>query len=143
MIPLSLAEVAKVTGAVPDLVAEPGAVADRVVIDSRQAGPGALFAALPGQNVDGHDFAGSAVAPFRLRDIVGRVLYFRGRIGDRHRKARSLHERQIRQVIANVSHFVFPHVRAAHALSKGIHFFRLPLKQIVGGDFVSPLRHRH
>jgi UDP-N-acetylmuramoyl-tripeptide--D-alanyl-D-alanine ligase len=62
VIPLSLADVAKVTGAVPDLAADPGAVADSVVIDSRKAGPGALFAALPGQNVDGHDFAAAAMA---------------------------------------------------------------------------------
>ncbi len=32
------------------------------MIDSRKAGPGALFAALPGERVDGHDFAGAAVA---------------------------------------------------------------------------------
>ena len=40
--------------------ARPGA--DPVVIDSRAAGPGALFAALPGERVDGHDFAAAAVA---------------------------------------------------------------------------------
>jgi UDP-N-acetylmuramoyl-tripeptide--D-alanyl-D-alanine ligase len=33
-----------------------------VVIDSRLAEPGALFAALPGERVDGHDFAAAAVA---------------------------------------------------------------------------------
>ena len=32
-----------------------------MVIDSRQAAPGALFAALPGEQVDGHDFAAAAV----------------------------------------------------------------------------------
>jgi len=32
------------------------------VIDSRQAVPGALFAALPGERVDGHDYAAAAVA---------------------------------------------------------------------------------
>jgi UDP-N-acetylmuramoyl-tripeptide--D-alanyl-D-alanine ligase len=62
VIPLSLADVAKVTGAEPDLVTDPGALARSVVIDSRQAGPGALFAALPGERVDGHDFASAAVA---------------------------------------------------------------------------------
>jgi len=62
MIPLSLAEVAKITGAEPSLVTDPGALARSVVIDSRQAGPGALFAALPGERVDGHDFAAAAVA---------------------------------------------------------------------------------
>ncbi|SDU22283.1 UDP-N-acetylmuramoyl-tripeptide--D-alanyl-D-alanine ligase [Halopseudomonas salegens] len=33
---------------------------DRVVIDSRQAGPGCLFVALPGERVDGHDFLAQA-----------------------------------------------------------------------------------
>ena len=33
-----------------------------VTHDSRQAGPGVLFACRPGQRVDGHDFAGQAVA---------------------------------------------------------------------------------
>ncbi len=62
MIPLPLADIAKITGAVPDLIDDPGTLADSVVIDSRKAGPGALFAALPGVRVDGHDFAGAAVA---------------------------------------------------------------------------------
>jgi UDP-N-acetylmuramoyl-tripeptide--D-alanyl-D-alanine ligase len=62
MIPLSLADIAKITGAVPDLIGDPGTLAGSVVIDSRKAGPGALFAALPGERVDGHDFAGAAMA---------------------------------------------------------------------------------
>lgn len=33
-----------------------------VVIDARQATPGSLFIAIPGERVDGHDFAGQAVA---------------------------------------------------------------------------------
>ena len=35
MIPLSLADIAKITGAVPDLVTEPGTLAGSVVIESR------------------------------------------------------------------------------------------------------------
>src|SRR5262249_17976967 len=35
--------------------------ADSVVIDSRKAGPGSLFAALPGEHVDGHDYAAAAI----------------------------------------------------------------------------------
>ena len=62
MIPLSLAAIAQLTGALPHLVADPGVTAGSVVIDSRAAGPGALFAALPGQRVDGIDFAPAAVA---------------------------------------------------------------------------------
>ena len=42
---------------------DPGAiVTGPVVIDSRQAVPGSLFAALPGERADGHDFAAAAVA---------------------------------------------------------------------------------
>jgi UDP-N-acetylmuramoyl-tripeptide--D-alanyl-D-alanine ligase len=74
VIPLSLADVAKVTGAVPDLAADPGAVADSVVIDSRKAGPGALFAALPGQNVDGHDFAAAAMAAGAVAVLASRPV---------------------------------------------------------------------
>lgn len=63
MIQLSLAAVAEITGARLDLVADPAAVvANSVVIDSRAAVPGSLFAALPGERVDGHDFAPAAVA---------------------------------------------------------------------------------
>ena len=62
MIPLSLAAIAEITGARPHLVTDPAGVVDTVVIDSRAAGPGALFAALPGQRVDGLDFAPGAVA---------------------------------------------------------------------------------
>jgi UDP-N-acetylmuramoyl-tripeptide--D-alanyl-D-alanine ligase len=63
VIPLSIAEIAQITGAVLDGVPDPAAViSGPVVIDSRQAEPGALFAALPGERVDGHDFAASAMA---------------------------------------------------------------------------------
>ncbi len=63
MIPLSVGQIAEITGAVRDLVADPAAmVTGPVVIDSRQAEPGSLFAALPGLRADGHDFAPQAVA---------------------------------------------------------------------------------
>jgi UDP-N-acetylmuramoyl-tripeptide--D-alanyl-D-alanine ligase len=61
MIPLTLAQVAAITGG--QLRGEPGAVVTGdVVIDSRRAGPGGLFAAVAGERADGHDFAGAAVA---------------------------------------------------------------------------------
>jgi UDP-N-acetylmuramoyl-tripeptide--D-alanyl-D-alanine ligase len=45
------------------LVGDPEAlIGPDVVIDSRQASPGGLFVALPGERVDGHDFAAPAVA---------------------------------------------------------------------------------
>jgi UDP-N-acetylmuramoyl-tripeptide--D-alanyl-D-alanine ligase len=66
MIALSAAEIATLTGGTLRPSAghpEAGAavVTGPVVIDSRQAAPGALFAALPGEHVDGHDFAAAAV----------------------------------------------------------------------------------
>ncbi|RFU38639.1 UDP-N-acetylmuramoyl-tripeptide--D-alanyl-D-alanine ligase, partial [Actinomadura logoneensis] len=63
MIPLPLSRIAELTrGAVTGLPPdgpEP-VVRGPVVIDSREAGPGALFAALPGERADGHDFAPAA-----------------------------------------------------------------------------------
>jgi UDP-N-acetylmuramoyl-tripeptide--D-alanyl-D-alanine ligase len=61
VIPLSLAQVAQITGG--QLAGPPDAlVTGDVVIDSRRAGPGGLFAALAGERSDGHDFAAAAVA---------------------------------------------------------------------------------
>ena len=62
MIPLSLAQIARVTGGQlchgdPDAV-----VSGEVVIDSRRVGPGGLFATVAGERSDGHDFAAAAVA---------------------------------------------------------------------------------
>ncbi len=68
MIPLSLGAIAQLTGAqltgaAPGREPDPGTmVTGPVIIDSRAAAPGALFAALPGTRADGHDFAAQAVA---------------------------------------------------------------------------------
>jgi UDP-N-acetylmuramoyl-tripeptide--D-alanyl-D-alanine ligase len=63
VIPLSVRQIAEITGATADRVADPAAlVTGPVIIDSRQAVPGSLFAALPGDRADGHDFAPAAVA---------------------------------------------------------------------------------
>ena len=63
MIPLSVGRIAEITGAVLHGRADPDAiVTGPVVIDSRQAASGTLFAALPGERADGHDFAAGAVA---------------------------------------------------------------------------------
>jgi UDP-N-acetylmuramoyl-tripeptide--D-alanyl-D-alanine ligase len=60
MIELTAADVAEATGG--RLHADPAArVAGPVVVDSRQVSPGALFVALAGERVDGHDFARGAV----------------------------------------------------------------------------------
>ncbi|MCX4471007.1 UDP-N-acetylmuramoyl-tripeptide--D-alanyl-D-alanine ligase [Micromonospora sp. NBC_01655] len=62
MIPLTLAEVAGAVGG-RLLAADPAArVTGPVEFDSRKAGPGALFVAFPGEQVDGHDYAVAAVA---------------------------------------------------------------------------------
>ena len=61
MIPLTLAQIAGITGG--RLRGDPAAVVTgEVVIDSRRAAPGGLFAAVAGERADGHDFASAAVA---------------------------------------------------------------------------------
>jgi len=61
VIPLALAQIARITGG--QLAGDPQAlVTGEVVIDSRRAGPGGLFAAIAGERSDGHDFAAGAVA---------------------------------------------------------------------------------
>jgi len=62
LIPLSLARIAEITRGRLDGAAPETVVRGPVVIDSRQAGPGTLFAALRGERSDGHDFAAQAVA---------------------------------------------------------------------------------
>ncbi|MBV9794234.1 MAG: UDP-N-acetylmuramoyl-tripeptide--D-alanyl-D-alanine ligase [Actinobacteria bacterium] len=63
MIPLSLDEIARATGARLDGGADPAAVVTGpVVIDSRRVSPGGLFAAVEGERVDGHDYAATARA---------------------------------------------------------------------------------
>lgn len=62
MIPLTLGEVAAATGGELTDAADPQAVVSGpVVVDSRLAVPGALFVALAGERVDGHDFAAAAL----------------------------------------------------------------------------------
>jgi UDP-N-acetylmuramoyl-tripeptide--D-alanyl-D-alanine ligase len=75
VIPLSVADVAAATGArlmqVPDaetLVTGP------VVIDSREASPGSLFAALPGTRTDGHAFAAAALAAGAVAVLAARPV---------------------------------------------------------------------
>ncbi|MFD3439989.1 UDP-N-acetylmuramoyl-tripeptide--D-alanyl-D-alanine ligase [Streptomyces sp. NPDC058685] len=62
MIALSLAEIAEIVGGQPHDIPDPAVrITGPVVIDSRQVGPGALFAAFAGERVDGHDYAERAV----------------------------------------------------------------------------------
>jgi UDP-N-acetylmuramoyl-tripeptide--D-alanyl-D-alanine ligase len=63
LIPLSVAQLAEITGAAQDLVTDDRAlVTGPVVCDSREAQPGSLFVALAGEQADGHDYAAAAVA---------------------------------------------------------------------------------
>jgi UDP-N-acetylmuramoyl-tripeptide--D-alanyl-D-alanine ligase len=62
MIALRLAEIAAACGGVIHDGAGDRVVDGPVVVDSRLVTPGALFVAVPGERVDGHDFAAAAVA---------------------------------------------------------------------------------
>jgi UDP-N-acetylmuramoyl-tripeptide--D-alanyl-D-alanine ligase len=74
VIPLTLAAIAEITGASLGPFTGPAALVRSVVIDSRQAGPGALFAALPGERVDGHDFAVAAVEKGAVAVLASRPV---------------------------------------------------------------------
>jgi UDP-N-acetylmuramoyl-tripeptide--D-alanyl-D-alanine ligase len=75
VIELTLAEVAAVTGGrLIDGAPPQAVVSGPVVADSRQAGPGCLFAALAGERVDGHDYAASAAAAGAVAALVARPV---------------------------------------------------------------------
>jgi UDP-N-acetylmuramoyl-tripeptide--D-alanyl-D-alanine ligase len=60
---MSLARIAEVADGRLHRVPDPDAVvAGPVIVDSRRAGPGCLFAAFVGERADGHDFVADAVA---------------------------------------------------------------------------------
>ncbi|WP_069387775.1 UDP-N-acetylmuramoyl-tripeptide--D-alanyl-D-alanine ligase [Cellulosimicrobium cellulans] len=73
MIQLTAAEVAAATGG--RLSADPEVRVDGpVVVDSRRVVPGALFVALPGERVDGHDYAATAVGAGATLVLAAREL---------------------------------------------------------------------
>jgi UDP-N-acetylmuramoyl-tripeptide--D-alanyl-D-alanine ligase len=75
VIPLSLAEIASITGARLDRAPDPGLlVTGPVVIDSRETAAGGLFVALPGERVDGHDFAAAAIAAGAVAVLASRPV---------------------------------------------------------------------
>ena len=53
-----VSDIAAITGGV--LSGDGAALVTGVAIDSRAVTPGALFAAIPGERVDGHDYIGKA-----------------------------------------------------------------------------------
>jgi UDP-N-acetylmuramoyl-tripeptide--D-alanyl-D-alanine ligase len=74
VIPLSLTKIAEITrgtrtGGAPDAV-----VTGPVLIDSRAAEPGALFAAVRGERADGHDYAAAAIAAGAVAALVERPV---------------------------------------------------------------------
>ncbi|QRP48761.1 UDP-N-acetylmuramoyl-tripeptide--D-alanyl-D-alanine ligase [Amycolatopsis sp. FDAARGOS 1241] len=74
MIELSLAEIADVVGGRLHRSDGSAAVTGSVEFDTRKAGPGSLFVALPGERVDGHDFAAQAVASGAVAVLAGREV---------------------------------------------------------------------
>ena len=74
MIPLTLAEIADATGGRLHNADPTTLVTGSVEFDSRQAGPGGLFVALPGDRVDGHEFAEKAVAQGAVGVLAARPV---------------------------------------------------------------------
>jgi UDP-N-acetylmuramoyl-tripeptide--D-alanyl-D-alanine ligase len=75
VIPLSVAQIAAATGAQLAEVPDPDVlITGPVVIDSREAAPGSLFAALPGTRTDGHAFAAAALAAGAVAVLAARPV---------------------------------------------------------------------
>ncbi|MBW4720118.1 UDP-N-acetylmuramoyl-tripeptide--D-alanyl-D-alanine ligase [Saccharothrix obliqua] len=74
MIPLSLAEIAEVVGGALHNTDGSPVVTGTVEFDSRRVAAGGLFLALPGERVDGHDFAARAVAQGAVGLLAGRPV---------------------------------------------------------------------
>jgi UDP-N-acetylmuramoyl-tripeptide--D-alanyl-D-alanine ligase len=74
MIPTTVADIARMTGA-QVAGADPAAVVSaEVEVDSRRVAPGGLFVALAGERTDGHEHAGSAVAAGAVAVLAERAL---------------------------------------------------------------------
>ncbi len=74
MIPLTLAQVAAVTGAEPAGADPAATVTGAVEVDSRRVTPGGLFTALPGEHTDGHDHVAAAVASGAVAALTARPV---------------------------------------------------------------------
>ena len=74
MIPLTLAEIAEVVGGTLHGTDGSPVVTGSVEFDTRRLGEGGLFLALPGERVDGHDFAARAVAAGAAGVLAGRPV---------------------------------------------------------------------
>jgi UDP-N-acetylmuramoyl-tripeptide--D-alanyl-D-alanine ligase len=75
LIPLTLAEIAEITGGELHDVDQPDTpVTGSVEFDSRRITPGGLFIALPGARVDGHDYAATAVGAGAVAVLAARPV---------------------------------------------------------------------
>lgn len=75
MIPMTLAEIARVLDARLDGVPDPETlVTGPPTVDSREVVPGGLFAAAVGARVDGHDYAANAVADGAVAVLASRSV---------------------------------------------------------------------
>jgi UDP-N-acetylmuramoyl-tripeptide--D-alanyl-D-alanine ligase len=75
VIPMTLAEIARVLDASLDGVPDPEAlVTGPSAVDSREVVPGGLFAATAGARVDGHDYAAKAVAGGAVAVLASRPV---------------------------------------------------------------------
>jgi UDP-N-acetylmuramoyl-tripeptide--D-alanyl-D-alanine ligase len=77
MTDLTLADV--IEGLIEERIEAPQTI-ETVVIDSRQAGEGSLFVALPGENTDGHLFVGDAFQRGAVAAIVHQPVEMEGRV---------------------------------------------------------------
>jgi UDP-N-acetylmuramoyl-tripeptide--D-alanyl-D-alanine ligase len=74
VIPLSCGELATIVRGELVGVGPTALVDAAVVIDSRLVVPGGLFVALPGENVDGHDFVATATAKGAIASLTSRPI---------------------------------------------------------------------
>jgi len=74
VIPLSLAEIADVVGGRLHRADGAASVTGTVEFDTRELTEGGLFVALPGERVDGHDFAAQAVAAGAVAVLAAREV---------------------------------------------------------------------
>ena len=74
MIALTLAEIAEIVGGRLHATDGSPAVTGSIEFDTRKVAEGGLFLALPGERVDGHDFAAQAVASGAVGVLAGREV---------------------------------------------------------------------
>lgn len=75
MIEMTLRDVAEVVGATLHDVGDPEVrVTGSVEFDSRRIGPGDIFLALPGERVDGHDYAAAAIEAGAVAVLAARPV---------------------------------------------------------------------